>query len=89
MRMKVREIGPGLHPSEIVVEIRTANGSERLVVDRGSIPDRTLFVGWRPLGQKNGQWLVELPNEAMSGTWRVWIKRSEVLPEKQDALGVA
>ena len=89
MRMKVREIGPGLHPSEIVVEVQTVNGPERLAVDRDSIPDMTLFVGWRPLGQKNGQWLVELPNETMSGTWRVWVKRSDVLPEKQESMGAA
>jgi hypothetical protein len=89
MRMKVREIGPGLHPSEVVVEVRTVNGAERLVVDRGSIPDKTLFVGWRPLGQKNGQWLIELPNETMSGTWRVWVKRNEILSETQASLGAA
>jgi hypothetical protein len=89
MRVKVREIGPGLHPSEVVVEIRTVNGPERLVVDRHSVPDWTLFVGWRPLGLKNERRLVELPSETMSGTWRVWVKRSEILPEEHDVAGAA
>jgi hypothetical protein len=89
MRMKVREIGPGLHPSEVVVEIQTVTGSERLVVDRDSIFNKTLFIGWRPLAQKNGQWLVELPSETMSGTWRVWVKRNDILPEMQEAAGAA
>jgi len=89
MRMKVREIGPGLHPSEVVVEVKTIGGPERLVVDRESISDKTLFVGWRPLGDKNGQWLVELPNETMTGTWRVWVKQKDIIPERQKSAGIA
>jgi hypothetical protein len=86
MRVKVREIGRGLHPSEAVVEIRTATGLERLVVDRKSIQEGTIFVGWRPLAEKKGQWLIELPRETMSGTWRVWIKHSEILPDRREAM---
>lgn len=87
MRVKVREIGKGLHPSEAVVEIRTAGGSsERLAVDRKSIQNGTIFVGWRPLAEKKGQWLIELPRETMSGTWRVWVKHSEIVPESREAM---
>lgn len=86
MRVKVREIGPGLHPSEAVVEIRTVGGSERLVVDRKSIQDETIFAGWRPLAEKKGQWLIELPRETMSGTWRVWVKRDQIEPEPREAI---
>ena len=53
MRVKVREIGPGLHPSEVVVEVQTTDGSERLVVDRNSLQGRTIFaIG--ALSQKRG-----------------------------------
>ena len=89
MRMKFREVGPGLHPSEVVVEVQTVAGPERLVLDRESIADDTIFVGWRPLGEKSGQWLVELPSETMSGTWRVWVRRKNILPESQKAAEVA
>jgi hypothetical protein len=84
MRLKVREIGRGLHPSEVVVEIRTPTGPERLAVDRKTVQDGTIFVGWRPLAEKRGQWLIELPRETMSGTWRVWVKHAEIVPERRE-----
>jgi hypothetical protein len=84
--VKVREVGGGLHPSETVVEIKTTGGSERLTVDRKSIQGGTIFVGWRPIAEKGRQWLIELPRETMSGTWRVWINRNEIDPESQEAM---
>jgi hypothetical protein len=89
MRVKVREIGPGLHPSEVVVEIQTVDGSERLVVDRHSIQEKTISAGYRPLAEKRGQWLIELPRETMSGTWRVWVKRNEIVLEDREVVGAA
>jgi hypothetical protein len=86
MRLRVHEVGRGLHPSEVVVEIRTATGAERLAVDRKSIQNRTIFVGWRPLAEKRGQWLIELPRETMSGTWRVWVKHGEIVSERREAV---
>jgi hypothetical protein len=86
MRVKIREIGRGLHPSEAVVEIHTVGGSERLTVDRKSIQDGTIFVGYRPLAQKGRQWLIELPRETMSGTWRVWVNRNEIELESREAM---
>jgi hypothetical protein len=86
MRLKVHEIGRGLHPSEVVVELRTATGPERVAVDRKSLRNGTLFVGWRPLAEKRGQWLIELPRETMSGTWRVWVKQNEIIAEPEEAV---
>jgi hypothetical protein len=86
MRLKVHEIGRGLHPSEVVVELRTATGPERAAVDRKSLRNGTLFVGWRPLAERRGQWLIELPRETMSGTWRVWVKHDEIVPEPEEAM---
>lgn len=82
MRVKVRQIGKAIHPSEVVVELPTENGDERLVVDRESIHENSLSVGW-PIAKKKGQYLVELPRETMSGTWRVWVKQSQILPDKE------
>lgn len=86
MRLKVHEIGRGLHPSEVVVELRTATGPERAAVDRKSLRNETLFVGWRPLAEKRGQWPIELPRETMSGTWRVWVKHNEIVHDRAEAV---
>jgi hypothetical protein len=86
MRVRVREIGPGLHPSETVVEVRTIDRPEKLVVDRKSIQDQSISAGLRPLAQKNGQWLIELPRETMSGTWRVWVSRNELITDDREAM---
>jgi hypothetical protein len=83
MRVRIREVGPGLHPSEAVVEIQTVERPEKLVVDRKSIQDQSISAGLRPLGQRNGsgQWLIELPRETMSGTWRVWVHSAELVSD--------
>jgi hypothetical protein len=82
MRVRVREIGKAIHPSEVVVEIQTAHGGERLAVDRESIQGNSLSIGW-PIAKKKAQYLVELPRETMSGTWRVWVKQTQILPDKE------
>jgi hypothetical protein len=82
MRLTVREISSGLHPSEVVIEVHMVDGPERLVVDRGSVRGNTIFVGWRAIAEKKSQLLVELPRETMSGTWRVWVGRSEIAPRR-------
>jgi len=74
MRIKVRKIGKGLHPNEVVVEVQTSDGIERLVVDRRAIEASSLSIG-DPLREESGKLLVELPRETMSGAWRVWVKR--------------
>jgi hypothetical protein len=85
MRLKVREIGKGLHPSEVVVEVSTSTGKERVVVDIRSLTDGSISVG-SPLGKKGQDTLlVELPREAMSGTWRVWVKERLLVPEMNPA----
>jgi len=86
MWVKVREVGRGLHSSEIVVEIHTVEGAERLVVDKKSIQKGAIFVGWRALAEKKGQSLIELPRETMSGTWRVWIRNNDILFDQPEAL---
>src|ERR1700737_961115 len=59
MRVKIQEIGKGLHPSEVVVQIQTVEGPERLVIDRRSIDNGSIDVEY-PVGRSNGQYLVEL-----------------------------
>lgn len=81
MRVKVREISEGMHPSEVVVQVKTADGAENLFVDRRSIDaNGTLSVGF-PVGRKGRLWAIELPQETMRGFWRVWVKASELVEE--------
>lgn len=84
MRLKVEKIGDGLHPSEVVVGIKTTSGVQQLSIDQDSLAaDGTLSVGW-PVGQdENGRLLlVELPGETASGSWRVWVDRDDLYEEK-------
>jgi len=78
MRVRIEEMGTGQHPSEKVVKVETVEGPEQLVVDKRSIQDQSLDVGF-PVGQNNGHLLVELPRETFRGLWRVWVDKSIVL----------
>lgn len=43
-RIRVQEAGKGMHPSEVVVSVRTADGGgEKLIVDRRSVKNGTLL----------------------------------------------
>jgi hypothetical protein len=81
MRVPIKQIGPGQHPSEEVVQLETKDGPANLVVDKRSIENNTLDVGY-PIGARNGYLLVELPCETMTGEWRVWVLRDHVLHEE-------
>lgn len=80
MRVKVREIGQGLHPSEVVVEVKTSLGPQNLVIDRRALDASSLSVG-APLRLSDNMYLVELPRETMNGAWRVWVPQSQLKPE--------
>ena len=80
MRVKVKEIGSSLHPSERVVEVTTATGKERVVVDRRSIENGSLSIG-SPISREKDFWLVELPRETMTGSWRVWVDPAMVIAD--------
>ena len=77
MRVKIENTSPGLHPSEVVVGLKTADGVERLVVHRRSIEQNSLDIGY-PISDFKNQYLVELPRETQSGTWRVWVNKELV-----------
>lgn len=74
LRVKVQRLRQGLHPNEVIVAVKTADGSsEELVVDKRSLRnDDTLRVGY-PVAGENNRLLVELPRETFRGTNRVWV----------------
>ena len=77
MHLMVEEVGKGLHPSEVVVAINTSEGPERLVVDKRSIKGGFLTVGY-PIDDRGDEFLVELPRETTTGSWRVWVGKDNV-----------
>lgn len=84
MRVKVQEIGAALHPSEVVVQVKTTTGVENLVVDKRSLQTNSLSIG-SPIARNKDTLLVELPRETMSGAWRVWVKESALIPDNKKA----
>ncbi len=72
MRVKVKEVGRGSHPSEVMVSVTTTSGEEHLVVHRRSLMDDSLDIGY-PINQESDSFLVELPRETLRGEWRVWV----------------
>ncbi len=80
MLVKVKEVGKGLHPSEVVVEVQGVEEAERLVVDRRAVVDGFLDVG-NPVGKDNGYYLIELPRESIGGSWRLWVNRDVLVGE--------
>jgi len=78
MRLKVEKVGEGLHPSELVVSVKTRSGPVSVIVDPSLIgPDETVGIGW-PVGKEGDYFLVELPRETVQGSWRVWVSGQEL-----------
>lgn len=77
MKVKVTKVGEGAHPSEIIVAVDTTSGPERLIVHQRSIQDNGLDIGY-PIREENTNYLVELPRETTSGSWRVWVPEAAV-----------
>lgn len=76
--LRVRLVGSGMHPLEVVVEVTTKTGPEQLAVFQEEIQeDNFVRIGY-PVDSVNGHHLVELPSETARGAWRVWVKREDV-----------
>lgn len=76
-RIAVEQVEDGLHPSELVVTIRTADGkTEEVAVDRRLVEDRHMKA--YAVGAEQDRVLVELPRETLSGSWRVWMPKASV-----------
>lgn len=80
-RVRVRILGPGFHPNELLVAVLTEDGSEeKLVVDWRSIADESISIEY-PVDYSENSYLVELPRESFRGTWRVWVPRTSLTEE--------
>jgi hypothetical protein len=78
MRVRIKKVGRGSHPNEVMVSVATTEGEERLVVHHKSLKeDDTLDIGY-PINQTGNNYLVELPRETLQGLWRVWVPEKMV-----------
>ena len=86
MKLRVRTVGEGLHHSEVVVSIRTDKGDEGLVLGKRSLQNDFIEIGY-PIRQNGDSYLIELPRETSTGSWRVWVDKSQLesVPEKEVA----
>lgn len=77
MQLRVQTIGRGLDRDEVLVVVKTRDGTEEVLLDNTSIKNDRVEVG-SPLGRMNGHWLVELPRESTRGRWRVWVEENDL-----------
>lgn len=79
--LRVKQLGGGMHPREVIVEIDTKVGPEQMPIFVNELRDgRYVPIGY-PVDTLNGHHLVELPSETARGAWRVWVKREDVVGE--------
>ena len=78
MRVRVRPVGAGSRPHDVVVELNTTAGPQRIVIEDRAVETGSLTVGY-PLRRDDGFVLVALPRETDSGSFRVWIPSADVL----------
>ena len=79
MRVRVQRIGQG-DPNGAVVEVITATGPHRLVVDDNEVERDSVAIGY-PLRRDNELVFVALPRQTLSGSFRVWVRAEDILPD--------
>jgi hypothetical protein len=80
MRIKVQHVGCGPRPHDIVIELNTASGPQRLVVNDSTIEDSSLAIGY-PLRRDDRFVFVALPGITTKGSYRVWIPAQDIVPD--------
>lgn len=75
--LRALEVSAGWHPSERMVVVPVEDGTETVFVDQHSLQGGYLLVQDTDTSEE-GHRLVELPREAMSGSWRVWVDAADL-----------
>ena len=73
MRIKIKKLMDGPGPGEALVEVTTIAGSTEQVILHHTVIENDMIEVGNPIHKENDRALVELPREAMSGNWRVWV----------------
>ena len=79
MRVKVQRIGQGERANDVVVELITACGPARLLLDGRDIEKDSVSIGY-PLRRDNELVFIALPRPTESGSYRVWVRAEDLLP---------
>jgi hypothetical protein len=79
MRVRVQKVGRCDRPSGVVVELITAMGPLQLVVADDEVQKDSVDVGY-PLRRDNDLVFVALPRPTLTGSFRVWVRAEDVLP---------
>jgi hypothetical protein len=76
-RVKAK-IEKGAIPSERIAYITTANGhSAEVILDASQAHHKSVVAS--QIGTRENTVLIELPRETTTGSWRVWVNKSQVL----------
>ena len=78
MRVRVHQVGLGIRPHDIVIELNTANGPHRLVIDDREVEGNSMSVGY-PLRRDDLFVYVALPKVTTNGSFRVWVPAQDVV----------
>lgn len=84
MRLKVKETGQGLHPSEQFITVSTVEGPQELAVNVNTVIGSSIDIG-QPIAEQGRSCLIELPSETSSGAWRVWVDQAELHDDVPEA----
>lgn len=76
-QLRVASVRDGLHPSEVIVTLDTDQGQVNLAIDRASLTDNLIVVGY-PVAKRDGQVLVELPRETTTDYGAYGSKRPQL-----------
>jgi hypothetical protein len=78
MRVRVQPVGAGSRPHDVVVELNTSLGPQRMVIDNRAVESGSIAVGY-PLRRDDAFVLVALPRATDCGSFRVWVPVREVI----------
>jgi len=78
MRIKVQSVGSGVRPHDVVIELNTTNGPQRLVVEDSEVEGNSLSVGY-PLRRDDLFVYVALPKVTSNSSFRVWVPAQDVV----------
>ena len=78
MRVRVQQVGSGISPRDIVVELNTVNGPQWLVIDDNTVEGNSLALGY-PLRRDDQFVYVALPKVTTSGSLRVWVSARDIV----------
>jgi hypothetical protein len=79
MRLKITKIEDGLHPSQVSVSVNARDGVHFVLLNKATIDSNSTIDVGNPVGRREGDFLIELPEETDGGAWRLWVSRNALI----------